>query len=124
MRRLIGSKLDLDVDEVFGRDDRRPVFAAHDVLGQRWLVAEVGRSPAGVKWLCAPQSSKAIECVRSGRADVRDALRHSADGAVVLVTQTDAEAVADLLLRCADVGEDLLSPYGSGVPSRDAESAV
>jgi hypothetical protein len=108
MLHFLGSDLDLDVDETFERYDGPLLFAGHDFLGQGWLVMEVVRTVWKVSWLCAPQSQRALECVRSGQADVRDALRHSATGAVELVTLEKGQVIADRMLLCAQIGNDLL----------------
>ena len=118
MLHFLGSELDLEVDEVWERYDGPRLFAGHEVSGQKWLVAEIHHTPFGAKWLCAPQSPRALECVRGGRAEVGDALRHSASGTVVMVTLEAATLVADRVLLCAELHDDLLPPAGWRVPSR------
>jgi hypothetical protein len=108
MLRFLGSDLSLEVDEVLQQCDGPRLFAGHDESGQPWLVAEIWRSAVNAKWLCAPQSPRALEYVRSGRAPVRDALRHSIDGTVVLVTVERATMVGDHVLLCAELRDDLL----------------
>jgi hypothetical protein len=108
MLRFLGSELSLVVDEVLQHSDGPRLFAGHDESGQSWLVAEVWRSAANARWLCAAQSPRALEYVRSGRAPVRDALRHSIDGTVVLVTVEGAVMVGDHVLLCAELCDDLL----------------
>jgi len=108
MLRFLGFELSLEVDEVLQECDGPRLFAGHDESGQPWLVAEVWRSAVNAKWLCAPQSPRALECVRSGRAQIRDALRHSSDGTVVMVTVERAVMVDDHVLLCAELPDDLL----------------
>ena len=108
MLRFLGSDLSLEVDEVLQDWDGPRLFAAHDESGQLWLVAEIWRSAVNARWLCAPQSARALEYVRSGRAPIRDALRHSMDGTVVLVTVERAMMVGDHVLLCAELLDDLL----------------
>jgi hypothetical protein len=108
MLHFLGSDLSLEVDEVLQQSDGPRLFAGHDESGQRWLVAEIWRSAVNAKWLCAPQSPRALEYVRCGRAQVRDALRHSIDGTVVLVTVECATMVDDQVLLCAELKDDLL----------------
>jgi hypothetical protein len=108
MLRFLGSDLSLVVDEVLQQWDGPRLFAGHDESDRSWLVAEVWRSPVNAKWLCAPQSRRALEYVRCGRAPVRDALRHSIDGTVVLVTVERALMIGDHVLLCANLPDDLL----------------
>ena len=121
MLHFLGSELDLEVDEVWERYDGPRLFAGHEVSGQKWLVAEIHHTPFGAKWLCAPQSPRALECVRGGRAEVGDALRHSASGTVVMVTLGTATLVPDRVLLCTELHDDLLPPTGWRVPSRRLE---
>ncbi len=121
MLRFLGSDLSLDVDEVFEECDGPQVFAGHDVSGP-WLVAEIFRTAVGATWLCARHSPRALACVRGGQAEVRDALRHSIDGTVVLVRMETTTMVADRLLLCAELGEELLLgvAWRVGSPRRDS----
>jgi hypothetical protein len=111
MLHFLGSDLDLGVDEILERYDGPRLFAGHDGWGQEWLGAEIHRTISRAEWLCAPQSALALDCVRCGRAEVRDALRHSASGTAVLVT-LDAHTVADRTLLCAELGDDVLPASG------------
>jgi hypothetical protein len=79
--------LGLEVDEVLARRGARlEVFSAHDPDGSRYLVAHTrGQGRAGT-WLCAPVTERALACVQSGRAELRDAFAHSATGAVERIT--------------------------------------
>jgi hypothetical protein len=108
MLRFLGWDLSIDVDEVFEHGDEPQLFAGHDAWGEQWLVAETSRTPAGVTWLCARHSPRALACLRAGRAQVSDVLRHSIDGTVVLVTLEDATVVADHQMLCAELGDNLL----------------
>ena len=108
MLRFLGWDMSLDVDEVFEQGDWPRLFAGHDAAGQQWLVAEISRTPVDATWLCARHSARGLACLRAGRAQVRDVLRHSIDGTVVLVTLAQASVVADHLLLCAELDDDLL----------------
>ena len=108
MLRFLGSELSLDVDEVFEECDGPRLFAGHDLSGQPWLVAETSRTAVEATWICARHSPRALACVRGGRAEVKDALRHSIDGTVVVVRLVSTTMVADRLLLCAELGNDLL----------------
>ena len=108
MLRFLGSDLSLVVDEVLQHCDGPRLFVGHDESDQSWLVAEIWRSAVNARWLCAPQSPRALEYIRNGRAPVRDALRHSIDGTAVLVTVERAVMVGDNVLLCAELSDDLL----------------
>ena len=108
MLRFLSWDMTLDVDEVFEQGDWPRLFAGHDAAGQQWLVAEISRTPVGATWLCARHSARALACLRAGRAEVRDVLRHSIDGTVVLVTLAQASVSADHVLLCAELDDDLL----------------
>jgi hypothetical protein len=108
MLRFLGSDLSLEVDEVLQQWDGPRLFAGHDESGQPWLVAEIWRSPVNAKWLCARLSPRALEQVRCGRAPVRDALRHSIDGTVVLVAVEADTMVGDHVLLCGQLPDDIL----------------
>jgi hypothetical protein len=73
--------------------------------------------------LCPSVASvRALECVRGGRAEVIDALRHSADGTTVIVTLEAATLVADRVLLCAELHDDLLPAAGWRVSSLGLEA--
>ena len=63
----------LEVDDVLARRGARlEVFSAHDPDGSRYLVAHTrGHGRAGT-WLCAPVTERALACVQSGRAELRE----------------------------------------------------
>ena len=112
MLHFLGSGLALDVEEVLEWDEGPILFTARDFEGQRWLVAEVDRRGTRTAWLCTPQSPHTIEGVRSGQADVRDAVRHSANGTVEVITLDANEVVEDQVLLCRDVPEKYLPAPG------------
>jgi hypothetical protein len=109
--------LALEVDDVLARTGARvDVFSAHDPTGSRYLVAHTrGRGKAGT-WLCAPVSERALACVCSGQADLRDAFVHSATGAVDLVTVSTRPGrqpqFQESLRLCCDLTEDELPKAG------------
>ena len=121
MLHFLGSELVLEVDEIWERYHGPRLFAGHELSGQTWLVAEIHHTPSRAQWLCAPQSPRALECVRGGQAEVGDALRHSADGTVVMVTLESASVVADRVLLCAELHGDLLPPAGWRVSTHGLE---
>src|ERR1700737_1566975 len=117
MLHFLGSGLALDVEEVLEWDEGPILFTARDFEGQRWLVAEVDRRGPRTAWLCPPQPPPAIEGVRSGQADVRDAVRHSANGTAEVITLDADHVVEDQVLLCGDVPEKYLPAPGWRVDS-------
>ncbi|MGH9127052.1 MAG: hypothetical protein ACRDZ8_20370 [Acidimicrobiales bacterium] len=85
------------------------VFSAHDGAG-RYLVART----SGVIWLCAPISQRALDCVASGRAELRAAFSHSLTGMVERFT-VRAGAVGESMIPCADLRDEDLPRAGARV---------
>jgi hypothetical protein len=124
MLHFLGSGLALDVDEVLEWDEGPILFTARDFEGQRWLVAEIDRNgTTRAAWLCAPQSSRAIECVVSGHADIRDGFRHSANGTAEVVTldSDSTQLVEDQVMLCGDLPEEYLPAPGWRVDTTAAK---
>lgn len=96
----------LEIDEVLVAGE---VFSAHDGAG-RYLVART----SGVIWLCAPISERALDCVASGRAELRSAFAHSLTGMVEQFT-VRAGAVGESMIPCADLHDEDLPRAGARV---------
>jgi hypothetical protein len=103
MMRFCGFDLDLSVETVFARQGGPGLCAARDCTGGQWLIACVDDDPNHLAWLCAPVSERGLQAVADGRAQVIDALRHSATGTVELVTVDHGRAVPDRCLLCAEL---------------------
>jgi hypothetical protein len=84
------------------------VFSAHDGQGRRYLLAHTAASV----WLCAPISERALECVASGRAEVRDVFAHSSTGMVDQLTVQGGVVCTESLVPCAELGDDVLPRAG------------
>ncbi len=106
------------LDRVF-RDWRTPmvidealmpgdVFSTHDENGARYLLAHTTAST----WLCAPISERALECVRSGRAELRAVFAHSATGMVERLTVRQGAVCQESLVPCAQLTDDVLPRPG------------
>jgi hypothetical protein len=106
---FLGFDLELVVDHILDPRDSM-VRSAHDPEGERWLVVQVDDNPDRLAWVCAPASLRALREVASGRATLRDALRHSLTGTVEVVTVEHGRSVPDRCLCCAAIPEDLLNP--------------
>ena len=124
---LRGSGLALEIDDILAGAFGSPeVFSAHDPTGSRYLVAHTsGRGRAGT-WLCAPVTERALACVRSGRAELRDAIAHSATGVVEQVTVSTRPGrrpeFHESLRLCRDLAQEELPQAGIrfGLPARCA----
>jgi hypothetical protein len=124
---LGASGLGLEVDDVLAiRGADVDVYSAHDPSGSRYLVAHTsGRGRSGT-WLCAPVSERALACVESGRAELRDVFAHSATGAVEKVTVSPRAARRPEFHRslrlCTELTDEELPQPGVrlGLPARCA----
>jgi hypothetical protein len=101
IRSLRGCDLSLDIDAMLV-DDR--VFSGHDQSGTLYLIVHT----EGTTWLCAPVTDRALDCVVSKRADVRDVLRHSATGLVERLTILGCEVRQESLAFCRELTDDEL----------------
>jgi hypothetical protein len=117
MLRFLGSDLELFVDEILDDHDS-VVRSAHDFRGEHWLVVQVDDNPDRLAWVCAPSSVRALREVATGRATVRDALRHSLTGTVEVVTVDHGRFVRDRCFCCAGLPDDLLTPADARVKHR------
>ena len=95
----------MDIDEVLMLGS---VFSAHDWQGRRYLVARTGDNT----WLCAPITERALECVISGRAELRSVFAHSATGMVEQLTVQGARVCQDELVPCVELTDDDLPVAG------------
>lgn len=102
---LFRSWMAMDIDEVLMLGS---VFSAHDWQGRRYLVARTGDNT----WLCAPITERALECVASGRAELRSVFAHSATGMVEQLTVKGARVCHDELLACSELSDDDLPVAG------------
>jgi hypothetical protein len=101
---LAGTPLAIGVDDVIiARIGCPRLFAGHSPDGQRWLVAQVGEAR---RWLCAPASDRAIDCVLSGVAAPVDLLRHSATGTVEDVTIDADGRFFESVRLCSELSHD------------------
>jgi hypothetical protein len=124
---LGGSGLALEVDDVLAITGANlNVFSAHDPSGSRYLVAHTsGQGRAGT-WLCAPVTERALACVQSGRAELRDVFAHSATGAVEKITVSTKSArrpkFHESLRLCTELTNEELPEPGVrlGLPARCA----
>ena len=104
---LAGCSLPLDVDEVLiGASGVPRVFVAREADGQRWVVALSAQSGDARRWLCAPASEVAIDCVLSGRALPGDLFRHSRTGTVEMITMAADGRFSESTRLCVELSDD------------------
>jgi hypothetical protein len=108
MTNFYGYELELFAIEVLTEVRGVTVRTGVDVGGGLWLVVLVDDDPEHLVWVCAPVSPRALLEVASGRAAVRDVLRHTATGTVDVVTTDRGRAVPDRCLLCGDIPMALL----------------
>jgi hypothetical protein len=97
MLRFFGFHLELFVEEVLDGGEGPTLCHARDFTGGQWLIVQTDDDPVHLAWMCAPVSARAMQAVRDGHCEPTDVLRHSATGAVELVTIDNGKAVPD---RC------------------------
>jgi hypothetical protein len=105
MRMFRGWDAPLALDEVLSADE---VYAAHDHQGTRYVMAHT----TGATWLCAPISQRALECVASGRAELRAVFTHSATGMVERLTVRAGTVLGESILPCSELPDHVLPRPG------------
>jgi hypothetical protein len=106
------------VEDVLDRQVGSTVFSARDADGHDYLVLEQTAATRR-DWVCAPISPLALRCVRSGRADIRDAFRHTTTGYVLVLSADRTGDVVTSIELCNGLSEDLL-PSRHDRPARVA----
>jgi hypothetical protein len=59
--------------------------------------------PTSHRWLCAPATELALQCVLSGRAEPADVFRHSSTGMVEDITVGADGRFCDSMRLCAEL---------------------
>ena len=95
----------MDIDEVLMPDE---VWSAHDAQGRQYLIARTDEATL----LCAPISERALECVASGRAELRSVFAHSSTGMVERLRPRNAGGFEESLIPCAELTDDVLPRPG------------
>jgi hypothetical protein len=109
MLMFCGFNIELSVERVLVWDDGVGLCRARDWSSQQFLIVRVDKDPDHLAWLCVPVSERAMEAVVSGRTDVQDVIRHSANGTVELVVVDHGHAVPDSCILCSDIPDQLLA---------------
>ncbi len=95
----------MEVDEILTPDE---VWSAHDQQGRQYLIARTEEAT----FLCAPITPRALECVVSGRAELRAVFAHSSTGMVERLRPRNAGGFEESLIPCAELSDDVLPPAG------------
>jgi hypothetical protein len=111
------TSLDFEVDRVLDPADAFPhCFAGHSSAGQRYLIVQTTGDERSGTWMCAPITERALDCVVAGRAELRDALTHTATGAVDIVTVDSDGNCTESAKLCRDFDHEDLPAPGDRVP--------
>jgi len=94
----------IELDEVLVPEE---VFAAHDEYN-RYVIARTDTAT----WLCAPISDLALECVSTGRAELRSVFAHSLTGTIGRLTQRNGAAWTESTITCAELRDEDLPEAG------------
>jgi hypothetical protein len=111
------SSLQLEVDRVLDPAEAFPhFFAGHSSTGQRYLIVQTTGDAQSGTWMCAPITERALDCVVAGRAELRDALTHTATGGVEIITLDSQGNRTESAMLCRDVDDADLPALGDRVP--------
>jgi hypothetical protein len=102
----------VEIDEIVECHDGHSVFTGHDQAGHHYLAAVVPSTPTVTRWIFAPISRLALRCVLTGRAEVRDAFRHTLTGCVELVSVDREGRITESIQLCPDLSDELLPIQG------------
>jgi hypothetical protein len=80
------STLRIEVDEVLDPAPLTLLLAGHTPAGQKCLIIKTAGDETTGTWLCTPITERALDCVLTGRAELRDVVSHTATGAVEVIT--------------------------------------
>jgi hypothetical protein len=106
------ASLDIEIDEILDWHDGPSLFIGHDRAWRHYVAVQVGSGTTHRRWLCAAISRRALRCVLTGRADLRDALRHTPTGYVDVLTIDQWGRVVESQQLCGDLSDDALPAGG------------
>lgn len=106
------AKFDIEIDEILEWQGSSSLLSGHDRTGRPYIAVQIGPTPTVRTWLCAAISHRALQCVRTGRADLRDAFRHTPTGYVEMLSVDRNGHLSESLRLCADLGDDVLPAEG------------
>lgn len=106
------ANFDIGIDEILEWHDGPSLFTGNDRAGRRYIAVQVAATLTVTSWLCAAISHLALRCVRTGRADLRDAFRYTPTGYVELLSVDRNGRVSESVRLCADLPDDILPTEG------------
>jgi hypothetical protein len=114
------SSLDIQLDDVLDAGAPLPhLFSGHTPGGQRYLIIQMSGDEQTGTWVCAPITERAMHYVLVGLAQLRDAVAHSATGAVDIVTVTSDGHCFESSRLCRELTDDELPPLGARLRPQD-----
>jgi hypothetical protein len=107
------SSLNMELDEVLDPTAPLPhLFAGHTPAGQKYLIIQTAGDASTGTWVCAPITERALDCVITGRAELRDVVAHTATGAVDVVTIGLDGRCMESLKMSQELRDEDLPPIG------------
>jgi hypothetical protein len=116
MRPFQRSSLQIQLDDVLDAGTPHPhLYSGHTPAGLRYLIIQMSGDEDRGTWMCAPITERALHYVLVGLAQLRDAVAHSATGAVDIVTVTADGQWFESSRLCRELGNEDLPPIGARV---------
>jgi hypothetical protein len=78
----------------------------HNDDGQACLLAQTAEAEGACRWVCAPSSDVAIQCLLAGGASPDDLFRHSLTGTIETIRVDFTGRLFESTRLCRDVGDD------------------
>jgi hypothetical protein len=111
------SSLQIQLDEVLDARALLPhLFSGHTPAGQRYLIIQTSGNEDCGTWMCAPITERALHYVLAGSAQLRDAVAHTATGAVDIVTVSSDGQWCESNKLCRELADEDLPPVGARLP--------
>jgi hypothetical protein len=118
------SSLEIQLDDVLDAGAPLPhLFSGHTSAGQRYLIIQTSGDEHSGTWMCAPITDRALHHVLIGSAQLRDAVAHTATGAIDIITVTSDGHCLESSRLCRELADEELPPLGARVP-HDGPSAL
>jgi hypothetical protein len=102
----------MEIDQVLDWHGGPSLLTGHDLSGTHYLAVLVAATATARSWMLAPISQTALGCVLAGRAELRDALRHTATGFVETFRIDRCGRVTTAVRLCGELEESDLPQAG------------
>jgi hypothetical protein len=106
------ASFDIEIDEILDWHDGPSLVTGHDRAWRHYVAIQVASTPTQRRWLCAAISRRALRCVLTGHAELRDALRHTPTGYVDVLTIDRLGTVVESQQLCSELTDDALPAGG------------